>query len=420
MRQPAGSRIVSSQEPEQAGKDSNGPPSSPPTVSPASDHAASPVRPSSEPPADDGLTEGKPRLPEELSTSYHYITNTLKTTFPTQPPHTIQRLSELVLHPRHHYRYLPSYLNALDRAVSVSSGSGLFPLPSLDPLSLASTTFANGSLSNGNSSSSASPSPSPVSANAFQDDSLGGALLTPIPWLRANGGHGSSSSASGQGRSSSPLDAEADAMASSSSPLSASSPPGRDNIGGSTDELGSGPVTQGELLRQEQTSGSPPAPVSSLPSRAYLTTAPREEVEAVSAAKAIGDEGIPLYGDGVDEVKSSDAQEQPHARGPDIIGLEDTGKQNPHSTGGQVLDLEAAVGRASSSSEKHAMELREEEESDGGHDEEKSTKRKAEEDGGNDAQKLKKDDSDDTEITDVDGHTQSEDRPADGQVPGAG
>ncbi|KAB8339239.1 hypothetical protein FH972_022173 [Carpinus fangiana] len=257
---------------------------------------------------------------------------------------------------------------------------------------------------------------------ASQDDSLGGALLTPIPWLRANGGDGgdggSNSSVSGRERSSSPLDADADGIATSSSPLSGASSPGHERASVSPSPIepgednvtpGSGGITQGELPRQEQTASDPPAPVSSLPSRAHLAAASPEEAEALDVRRDIGDQGIPLQGDGVvnsaiEDRNRDEKHEQPHARGPDLIGMEDTGKQDPHSHGGgsgQVLDIEAAVGRASSKSGREHKETAESIEADP--TAERSQKRKAEdgEGEGSDAQKMKQDNDGDVEIADA-------------------
>lgn len=91
----------------------------------------------------------------------------LKTSFATGPPHTIQRLAELALHPSIHYRTLPSYLRAIDRVISVSSAADIFPLPSVE------TAFLNGD----------GPGNNYLSTNARQDD-FNGAALTRIPWLR--------------------------------------------------------------------------------------------------------------------------------------------------------------------------------------------------------------------------------------------
>ena len=91
--------------------------------------------------------------------------------FTTHPPHTIQRVAELILTPKCHYRSLTSYLHALDRVVHVTSPSSTYPLP------LPDVTFANGA-----------PADTVSWANTAQnnpgsDEALGGALFTPIPWV---------------------------------------------------------------------------------------------------------------------------------------------------------------------------------------------------------------------------------------------
>jgi len=94
-----------------------------------------------------------------------------------KPPHTIQRFSELILRPTAHYRTLPAYLRAVDRVISVTSDAGIFPF----------TTPANTSTQpNGfvQPSNSAGTYLAPDYAHSLgSDESLGGALLTPIPWL---------------------------------------------------------------------------------------------------------------------------------------------------------------------------------------------------------------------------------------------
>lgn len=86
-----------------------------------------------------------------------------------------------------------------------------------------------------------------------------------------------------------------------------------------------GPVTQGELLRQEQQAGI----VLSNPHT--LTTSPTRT--------AFGE--IEGGGTIVDTVEGE--EEAPHARGPEIIGMEDTGPQKQ----GASLDIEGAIGRPS-------------------------------------------------------------------------
>ncbi|KAL4811254.1 hypothetical protein BDV18DRAFT_155862 [Aspergillus unguis] len=102
------------------------------------------------------------------------IQSTLRSLFTSKPPHTIQRLAELILRPTAHYKTLPAYLRAVDRVVSVTSSADVFPFPMQ---SGAANAQPNGVL-NGADNMLILPD------NALgSDESLGGALLTPIPWL---------------------------------------------------------------------------------------------------------------------------------------------------------------------------------------------------------------------------------------------
>ncbi|KAJ5983398.1 hypothetical protein N7481_005497 [Penicillium waksmanii] len=97
-------------------------------------------------------------LPPQLAQLLSSIRSSIQSFFTSKPPHTIQRFSELILRPTAHYRTLPAYLRAVDRVISVTSDAAIFPF----------TTPANTNAQlNGLGS----------------DESLGGALLTPIPWL---------------------------------------------------------------------------------------------------------------------------------------------------------------------------------------------------------------------------------------------
>ncbi|KAK2738759.1 DNA repair protein rad50 [Myotisia sp. PD_48] len=117
-------------------------------------------------------------LPPPLLALLASIQHTLRTSFPQKPPHTVQRLSELILRPKSHYKTLPAYLRAVDRVVSVSSGADIFPLPVSTP----SVTMIDGTLINGINGTNSSAYMFNDSALG-SDESLGGALLTPIPWL---------------------------------------------------------------------------------------------------------------------------------------------------------------------------------------------------------------------------------------------
>jgi hypothetical protein len=114
-------------------------------------------------------------LPPTLLSLLASIKSTLRTYFVLNPPHTIQRLAELILRPTRQYRTLPAYLRAVDRVVSVSSSADIFPLPHTG--GPGGTELSNG-ITNGTNSHSVVTDDSLGS-----DESLGGALLTPIPWL---------------------------------------------------------------------------------------------------------------------------------------------------------------------------------------------------------------------------------------------
>ncbi|KAI8965398.1 hypothetical protein F5Y11DRAFT_9217 [Daldinia sp. FL1419] len=344
-------------------------------------------------------------LPPQISSMLTEITSTLKSTFPKYPPHTIQRLSELVLSPRHHYRTLPTYLHALDRVVHVTSGLNIYPLPPAIPdMKTASL------LSNGISDAMAAASPSPF-ATPGSDEALGGALLTPIPWLQPNqhGIGGPSQSSLGTPGTRSP-DSRNSGVGSMGGDLegevrteSTETIDGPNGVGSietvsvsvngipSMGARGIG-VTQGELLRQEQRagvvpvsqlvpshhvhSGNPHAQVHRRASASSSTessqnvatansssTSPEAERKSQSPpntdtpASTSGNATSTADADApVGSVTGTD-EEKPHARGPEEIGPEDMGPQHGNTSPGsttiggpggvemQGIDVEAAVGR---------------------------------------------------------------------------
>ncbi|KAK2073912.1 hypothetical protein P8C59_008152 [Phyllachora maydis] len=116
------------------------------------------------------------QLPPQIQDMLDSILTALKA-FPRYPPHTIQRLAELVLKPKQHYRSLPAFLHALDRVVHVTSGANIYPLPPAVPDMSGLSVLSNGTARQSvNSFSSAG-------SLVGSDEALGGALLTPIPWL---------------------------------------------------------------------------------------------------------------------------------------------------------------------------------------------------------------------------------------------
>lgn len=232
----------------------------------------------------------------------------------------MQRLAELVLDPNKRYKFLPPYLRALDRVVSVSSPLTLFPLPQ----AVLPTT---GGLLNGTTSTSTSQS-----ATLGSDESLGGALLTPIPWLQNRGQSELISESTemvdgpnGAGRIETVtvgmLTSMPRAESPSSNPVAQIASPHPDG-----ETLPStGPVTQGELLRQEQEAGI-------VLNNPHAMTADSTQP---TFSKLQGERLV------VDTVENE--EETPHARGPDEIGMEDTGPQKQAMT----LDIEGAIGRPS-------------------------------------------------------------------------
>jgi hypothetical protein len=113
-----------------------------------------------------------PSLPPPLQLLLDSTKSTLRSLFTTKPPHTIQRFAELIIRPTKHYKTLPAYLRAVDRVVSVTSSADVFPLRTQ-----ANATQPNGILNGADSGLI-------FADHALgSDESLGGALLTPIPWL---------------------------------------------------------------------------------------------------------------------------------------------------------------------------------------------------------------------------------------------
>lgn len=127
-------------------------------------------------PQPSGASTGGQLLPP-LAFLLSAIRSSIKSFFEDKPPHTIQRLAELVLYPTKHYRTLPAYLRAVDRVVSVTSSADVFPFQ---------TPAVTNAQSNGlvlpDNSSGVYMAPD-FAHGLGSDESLGGALLSPIPWL---------------------------------------------------------------------------------------------------------------------------------------------------------------------------------------------------------------------------------------------
>ncbi|KAJ4988164.1 hypothetical protein SVAN01_06416, partial [Stagonosporopsis vannaccii] len=296
------------------------------TTAPTHDTAASsqqsaPDKENAPPPVPVFAAPPSSLLPPATTTFYASIRSTLSNNFAKHPPHTVQRLAELILEPKRRYKYLSPYLRALDRVVSVSSPLTIFPLPQ----ALLPTA---GGLLNGTTAL-----PNPQAPTLGSDESLGGALLTPIPWLHSRGQNELISESTemvdgpnGAGR----IETVTVGMLSGQPPRQ--EPPASSQVSqiASSHPDGetlpsTGPVTQGELLRQEQQAGIV------LNNPHSLTTSPTRTTFGEADA-------------GATVVETVEAEEDaPHARGPDIIGMEDTGPQKS----GALLDIEGAVGRPS-------------------------------------------------------------------------
>lgn len=380
---------------QETNKENAAPAPTPPTSAPV---AAAP------PPLEPGT------MPPQIVAMVAEITGILNESFHTYPPHTIQRLAELVLLPRQHYKSLPSYLHAVDRVVHVTSGNNIYPLPPAIPdMSPMSLSGPNGVVDqgplpqeNGVDTSLAWASTSSGNGSVGSDEALGGALLTPIPWLqrRATGDGGSESGESstlGSDGGPSPL-----AQSQGPPPQQQRSQPqagrqfetrtestetidGPNGVGSietvvisvnGMSSIGAGQqqrvITQGELIRQEQRAGVVPvsqlqragplvvtssSSSSAAPSSATPPAAgdqPAAAGETADTRMGGGEAPGEAPGEKPDE-EMMDEEEGPHARGPDIIGAEDMGPQNPTSStfsissGGNVemrgIDVEAAVGR---------------------------------------------------------------------------
>lgn len=325
------------------------------------------------------MNDATPQIPQSLLDLHGSICEQLNKSFSKFPPHTIQRLAELVLYPTQHYRFLPSYLRALDRVVCVSSSADIFPLPQ------AAMPVSRGSLTNGTGEPDLPPLPAVNSLGS--DESLGGALLTPIPWLRPerivedgisptqaqalNQLHGQPSQGqnelkseetemvdgpNGVGRietvsvvngvlSSISSGGAANGSPSSTSPQSSPTRPQADNSASAPSVEESlreaGAVTQGELIRLEQEAGVVPVSVASRSPQRHRT----------QPSSGAGDAPMspPADSETVDDGKGEEdtVDESPHARGPAEISAEDVGPGQQRLGSPGELDMEKAVGRSS-------------------------------------------------------------------------
>lgn len=279
--------------------------------------------------------------------------------FEKQPPHTIQRLAELVLRPGRHYKALGSYLHAVDRVVRVTSAVSNYPLPPAIP-DMSSLARSGSGIGGGSGGDEGGDDPAtavawsnPANSTLGTDEALGGALLTPIPWLTT------------QRSPEKPTAETPGAQIHSESTETIDGPNGMGSIETVTVSVNgirsaghARAITQGELLRQEQRAGV--VPVIQLSRSQEAAAGGRAGAEDVDEGGETGghevggatrDGDVDITDDGSATV-DDDEDGVPHARGPDEIGVGDTGLQREGTTyiGGAGLDahdidVEAAVGR---------------------------------------------------------------------------
>lgn len=259
-------------------------------------------------------------LPKQISELLEDIKSKIRS-FKSYPPHTIQRLAELILSPGAHYRALASYLHAVDRVTQVTSGSDIYPLPPAIP------DMSSMNMNGEPETTAKDPAEdvswgNPTTAAVGSDEALGGALLTPIPWLSRQSSEDGDDGNGAQIHSEGTETIDGPNGMGSIETVSVS-------VNGVHSTGHARGVTQGELLRQEQRAGV--VPVTQL-SRSNTTHGEHDEEEEEEPH--------------VEE----EEEEVPHARGPDEIGVDDTGLQGSQfaSEGGvdtQDIDVAAAVGR---------------------------------------------------------------------------
>lgn len=307
-----------------------------------------------------------PDLPLVLVRQLNSIIATLRASFYTCPPHTIQRLSELTLDPRRHYKTLPAWLRAVDRVVSVSSTADIFPLSDTPTVvNGINGDGAGGILWNNGDHPRNGVDVKERDGGLGSDESLGGALLTPIPWLRevesnntndtdsTNGdlegaGIGADTSAddflgdeihftaantitpsSTATLTSSIESSDTDASNNHSSPSQSSQIPltlSTHNNDPLVPDRPLGAVTQGELIRMEQEAGVIPVSHSASSSASLPRTGRTEHTPSIALGVGIGlDDGTgPIGGTGGEQDEMLD-EVTPHARGPQLVGTVDTG-----------------------------------------------------------------------------------------------
>ena len=207
-----------------------------------------------------------------------------------------------------------------------------FPLPAVAPVLTSNDT---NHLFNGTES-----------PNYEQEDKdfIGGAELTPIPWLPDAGspGYGLHNEHTSDLRreSTSVIDGPNGAGSLETVTVTVNGIPSTMPASQAAQEGLHEGITQGELIRQEQEAGITPVPSGSANSGI-----PRSMTGASPGAgrTAAASPASPVENDTVQDSASSE-EETVHARGPSVIGMEDMGPQAPGSGLEQGVELEGPLG----------------------------------------------------------------------------
>ncbi|KAG6147480.1 hypothetical protein E4U28_006904 [Claviceps purpurea] len=278
--------------------------------------------------------------------------------FDKNPPNTIQRLAELILQPKAHYRNLAPYLHALNRVVRVTSGANIYPLPpaTFDP----SRLRLNGDAAQDGDAAAQSVAWSNPTLALGTDEDLGGALLTPIPWLTRR----SLSPEGDNDRGTTPtVSARSGAQIHSEATETIDGPNGVGRIETVSVSVNGIPST-GHHARgvQEHLAGAVPGSLSTRAeesSDALPRQTPEKDQEQEQSQKDANEKQDQDQRQGDDQEQQegptspSNEEEIPHARGPHTIGIRETGPQGSTknyvaedgSVSMQGTDVEAALGR---------------------------------------------------------------------------
>ncbi|GKT91600.1 PPP4R2 domain protein [Colletotrichum tofieldiae] len=265
-------------------------------------------------------------LPAQIAAMLDEI-NSVLSTFPKYPPHTIQRLAELVLEPRRHYRHLASYLHAVDRVVHVTSGASTYPLPPAIPDMSTMTLLSNGS---------ANGQENPAAAVAWSN-STNSVASTPgilLAGLLQRGGP-----AEIRTESTETIDGPNGVGSIETVSVSVNGIP---SMGASSSNRA---ITQGRRSSQPTRATSRRSTTRRGPAKRGRRQNQQPEKQEQEQQQQ------PEYATGT--AAAEEENEVPHARGPEEIGVGDLGPQSETTSfvgGGpgvemQGIDVEAAVGR---------------------------------------------------------------------------